>query len=374
MTEQKITVQKSDDPFDTEEVVVMVPNGVKLLTNKSYAQDALRMYGIDMSDRDIINTDKIQLTQGTVYSVNEETALIDIGSKWTAVCYLSKEPSEIVKQLEPGVKVDVKIKKRDNEMITASISEAIQEVKRREIYESIGDKSVGFNGVVKELIHGGYWVDIGGVICFMPGSLGGINKLHDFNEIVGKELVFMPITYSDEKNTIVVSHREYLKTLIPTYVDDLKDNMSEQIIGKVTGTTKFGVFAEFNECLTGLIPVSELNESLEKFNNRNIKPGDSISFWVKDIINNNKIILSQNGAVENPWEDAGKKYSPMTVCEGRVIKKTGYGVFVELEKGISGLLHKSEFEGLSFSNGDSFNVIVRSINPSDKKITLGLPD
>lgn len=374
MTEQKITIQRGNDPFDTEEITVMVPSGVKLLSNEPYAEEALKMYGIDLNERQIINSEDVQLTQGTVYSVNDETALINVGEKWTAICYLSKEPTGIVEQLKPGVLVDVKIRKKEGEVVTASISDAIQEVKRREIYESIGDKSVGFNGVVKELIHGGYWVDIGGVQCFMPGSLGGINKLPDFEEILGKELVVMPITYADDKNTIVVSHREYLKTLIPSTIESLKENMGEKITGRVTGTTKFGVFAEFNQCLTGLIPIAELDDSLESFNNRNIKPGDSITFWVKDIINNNKIILSQLGAVKNPWDGAGQKYSPMTVTEGKVIKKTGYGVFVELEKGVSGLLHKSEFNDQEFSRGDVFDVLVRSINPADKKITLGLPE
>lgn len=372
MTEQKITIQEGNDPFDTKEITVMVPTGVKLMSKEAYAPEALKMYGIDLSDRSIINPEETQLTQGTIESINEETALINVGEKWTAICNLTKEHDGIREQLSPGVIVDVKINKR-GDLLTASISDAIQEVKRREIYESIGDSSVGFNGIVKELIHGGYWVDIGGVQCFMPGSLGGINKLADFEEILGQELIVMPITYSREKDTIVVSHREYLKNLIPHAIEELKGNMSEKITGKVTGTTNFGVFAEFNKCLTGLIPKNELEDSLEDFEKRNIKPGDTIEFWTKDIINPNKIILSQLGAVINPWDDAGQRYSPMTVVTGNVIKRTSYGVFVELEKGLSGLLHKSEFGDNDFFKGDTIEVLVKSISPSDKRINLGLP-
>ena len=98
----------------------------------------------------------------------------------------------------------------------------------------------------------------------MPGSLGGVNKLHDFNVLVGKELVVMPITYSRDKETIVVSHREYLRTLIPSAIEELKENIKDKVVGFVTGTTKFGIFAEFNQCLTGLIPKAELDESTQE--------------------------------------------------------------------------------------------------------------
>ena len=107
--------------------------------------------------------------------------------------------------------------------VIASISDAIMEVKLKEMKDAIGNKTVGFTAIVKELIHGGYWVDVAGIKCFMPGSLGGLNKLHDFNSLVGKEIIVMPIIFSKEKDTIVVSHREYLRTMIPTTIDNLEE-------------------------------------------------------------------------------------------------------------------------------------------------------
>jgi len=379
MIEQEITIQLSEDPFDTKTVKLKLPKGVKLLSSEPYAIDMLKDYGIDIEgnnndDKSYNNVDAPDgaIMKGIIHSVSEDYALVNIGSKFTAVCYTTKEPKEISEQLKPNMIVDVKIKTKTNGEIIASISDALAEVKKAEILESIGNKSVGYKCKVKELIHGGYWVEISGIRCFMPGSLGGINKLHDFNSLIGKELIVMPITYSREKNTIVVSHREYLKTLIPTEIDDLRANTKEYIIGKVTGTTTFGIFAEFNECLTGLIPKDEISESLKEFESRTIKPGDSIKFWVKDIINQNKIILTQHGAVEDPWDDAGKKYPPMTNVIGKVTKKTKYGVFIQLEKGISGLLHKSELNDKTLNKGDSVEVIIRSINPSERKISMGL--
>ena len=307
-------------------------------------------------------------------SENKERALIDIESKYTAYCALGKEPDYIVEQLELGMEIDVKIKtnKKTGDVI-ASISDAIKEVKLKEIKDAIGNATVGFTAKVKELIHGGYWVDIAGIECFMPGSLAGLNKLHDFNAIVGKDIVVMPITFSREKDTVVVSHREYLRTMIPLTIEKLNETIKEPRIGFVTGTTKFGVFAEFDECLTGLIPKAELSEELQKsLDDRNIKPGDEITFWAKEVISDRKIILSQLGPKIDLWDGIDDKYKPMMITEGKVTKITSYGAFVELEKGISGLIHKSKLKGADLSKGDSINVKIGSVNVSDRKITMNI--
>jgi len=379
MTEQEITIQLSDDPFDTKTVKVQVPHGTRLLSNESYAADVLSMYGVTdptLQKTQLIEDNNAFTTRGEVSFISEdrERALIDIESKYTAFCTLTKEPDYIVDQLKVGMEIDVKIRtNKKNGDVIASISEAIKEVKLKEIKDAIGDKSVGFTGKVKELIHGGYWVDVAGIQCFMPGSLGGLNKLHDFNVLVGKEIIVMPITFSREKDTIVVSHREYLRTMIPSTIEKLNETIKEERKGFVTGTTKFGVFAEFDECLTGLIPKAELTEELQEALNKNeIKPGDEISFWTKEIISDRKIILSQLGPKVDLWDGVDEKYKPMMVAEGKVTKITSYGAFIELEKGISGLVHKSKLKDANLSKGDKVNVKIGSVNVSDRKITMNL--
>ncbi len=379
MTEQEITVQLSDDPFDTKTIKVQVPEGTKLMCNEIYAADALSLYGLTdstLQKTQLIEDNVSYTTRGIVSFISEDKskALIDIESKFTAYCTLIKEPDYIVNQLEVDMEIDVKIKTNPKTGdVVASISDAIKEVKLKEIKEAIGNKAVGFTAKVKELIHGGYWVDVAGIKCFMPGSLGGLNKLHDFSLLVGKEIVVMPITFSKEKDTLVVSHREYLRTMIPTTIENLNETIKESRIGFVTGTTKFGVFAEFDECLTGLIPKAELTEEFQKsLDDRSIKPGDKIEFWVKEIISDRKIILSQLGPKIDLWDGIDEKYKPMMISEGKVTKITSYGAFVELEKGISGLIHKSKLKGADLSKGDTINVKIGSVNVSDRKITMNI--
>jgi len=389
MIEQEITIQLSDDPFDTVTKKVMVPKGTKLMSTESYADDLMKLYELDdIEAKKLTMSEEANnyITQGEIIHIKKEThiidgenvevkieALVDISRKSTAVCILQKEDKAIVDQLEIGMMVDIKVKNSKQGTLYASISDAMDEVKRQEIYNAIGNKTIGFTGKVKELIHGGYWVEVGGVQCFMPGSLGGLNKLPNFEAIVGKELIVMPITYSNEKRTIVVSHREYLRTMIPTTVEKLRENIKEHITGFVTGTTKFGIFAEFNECLTGLIPKNELDEdTLNKFEKRDIKAGDSINFWTKEVISDKKIILSQLGPKIDLWDGADEKYKPMMITKGKVTKVTKYGAFVELEKGISGLIHKTKLKNTELSKGDEIDVKIGSVNVSDRKITMNL--
>ena len=389
MIEQEITIQLSDDPFDTKTIKVQVPKGTKLLSTEHYANDVMHLYNLDDNEADRLQKSEESnnyITQGEIVYIKKATeiidgvetevkieALVDISRKNTAVCILTKEPKDIVDQLEVGMVIDIKVKNSKQGTMYASIGDALDEVKRNEIYAAIGDKTIGFTGLVKELIHGGYWVEVGGIQCFMPGSLGGLNKLHDFDALVGKEVVVMPITYSQEKQTIVVSHREYLRTMIPSTVENLRENIKEHITGFVTGTTKFGVFAEFNDCLTGLIPKNELDEAtLERFDRREIKPGDEIDFWAKEIISERKIILSQAGPKIDLWDGADEKYKPMMVTEGKVTKVTKYGAFVELEQGISGLIHKTKLKDTELSKGDTVSIKIGSVNVNDRKITMNL--
>lgn len=384
MIEQEIKIQVGENPFDTKTVKIQVPAKTKILCTEPYVLESLALYGLSSNvDDNLVKCENREryITKGEIVLIskdndnNKVSALIDIESKYTAFCSLQKEPQEIVDQLQVGMIIDVKIKTSQNGTVMASISDAIDEAKFNEIMKSVGNKSIGFNGKITELINGGYWVEVGGIKCFMPGSLAGLNKLWNFESLIGQTLVIMPISYSTEKNTIIVSHREYLNTLIPNTIDNLQENIKTEMTGFVTGTTKFGIFAEFNQCLTGLIPNTELDETtLGKFNRNEIKPGDAISFWAKEIITDRKIILTQKGPREEVWDKVDERYKPMMVTTGTVTKVTKYGAFVELEKGVSGLIHKTKLKDALLDRGDKVNIKILSINSADRKITMSVLD
>jgi ribosomal protein S1 len=130
--------------------------------------------------------------------------------------------------------------------------------------------------------------------------------------------------------------------------------------GFVTGTSVHGIFVEFNGCLTGLISKSDMSEEVtELFSNGRIKPGDTINFFLKEILEDNRLVLSINPVEPSPWE----------TIEDRKITK--FGVFIELEPKIVGLLHRSYLDEADvFEVGQTADAVVVKIDVPGKKVYL----
>lgn len=332
-----------------------------------------KLYDMLLASADkIVEPRKNNIVEAKIISVGERYAYADIGWTEDAIIDLSREDSEYHELFVAGNVLEVIVKKAELESVKSDIevsyTEVVTHLKYREIYESIGEQ-VAYLAKVKELIHGGYFLDIEGVEVFMPGSLGGVNKLVNFDALLGKEIYVVPINYSREKDYIVVSHREYLQSLIPQAMENISSG--DEYSGFVTGTTKFGVFVEFNECLTGLIHKTDLDEEYSnKFHNRELKPGSEITFRIKEVTNNNRIILTQKELVVayDPWSDIDGKYKIPSEVTGKVRKKTRYGLFVELEPKIVGLLHVSDIpEFIDMKNIDEGNDITLNLVKIDKE-------
>jgi len=319
-----------------------------------------------------------EIIKGKITSVTGRYAYVDIGWREPASLDLHKENDEYLDLFVEGNEIDIILKNVDLgkkvEIIEGSYSEVVKHLKYREIYENIG-KPIAFSAYVKELIHGGYFLDIQGVEVFMPGSLGGVNKLVNFESLLGKTIYVVPINYAKDKDYIVVSHRDYLQSLIPQTLEDV--SAGDGKTGFITGTTKFGIFCEFDQCLTGLIHKSDLDdETRELFEARSLKPGYEINFTVKEITRDKRIILTQKEFVPeiDPWVDINERYTVPSQVQGTIRKKTKYGMFIELEPKIVGLLHVSdipEYIDIKSNNeGDIITVDLVKIDKESKKLTF----
>lgn len=310
-----------------------------------------------------------KLTEATLVNIVGDTAEFDLGYREYGYMDLKKESAQYREYFNIGSRLSVKVGQNvKQKFVTVSFTDSVVEMKNKQLIESI-NQPVAYKAKVEELVTGGYMLSIDGIKVFMPGSLAGLNKLVDFNSLIGKELLVMVVNYSKDKNTIVVSHRQYLHSLIPNAIDDLKSNPSQLHKGFVTGSTQYGIFCEFNDCLTGMIHASDLTDELkEKHRDGLIKPGMEVEFYIKEIINNFKIILTQFYK-ESPWENADVKYKPSLVVTGKILSIKEYGAFVEIEPGISGLLHISELDK-TLRDGDTINVRINKIDKVNKKVYL----
>lgn len=275
--------------------------------------------------------------------------------------------AKYLKNSNVGDVIDVLISNidHDNFLIRGSIAElyesrAHQNLKSLEEGQSVTAYVKGINpaGYDVELSHGG--VTLPG---FMPNTLAGINKLYDPNAIVGQTFEVMIESYAEQEGTYIVSRRKYLQSLIPSAIKQLK--YGEVYSGHVTGTTPFGVFVEFNECLTGMIHKANVNpEWQEKLTS--IKPGFNIEFYIKEVIKD-KIILTQI-LRETLWDNIKNGQT----LSGVVRETKQFGTLVNLDDETVGLIHTSEMEklGKKFTPGQEIKVKVLSVDRGSRKIFL----
>lgn len=279
--------------------------------------------------------------------------------------------SKYLKSCEIGNEVDVLVTSvnHQNYLIKGSIA-SLYESMAHENMKSL-EEGESVTAYVRSLNPAGYDVELvnGGITLqgFMPNTLAGINKLYDPTSIVGETFEVMieslVDTYSDYEGTYIVSRRKYLQSLIPDALDSLE--FGELYTGNVTGTTPFGIFVEFNECLTGMIHKANVTPEWQDRIGE-IKPGQAIEFYIKEIIKN-KIILTQV-LRETLW-DTIKNGQTLV---GRVRDVKQFGALVTLDDETVGLIHTSEMDKIrkSFTKGQEVNVKVLLVDRSSRKIFL----
>jgi len=367
---------------------IKTKNGEKVYSREKYAQQLYDLMDQFYNDSKIEPTFNIKAGEthvGKVYAVDLDWCSIDIGYREFVYVDLSRESSNTRAKLLPGELISVQISNdtRSNKrgFILGSVEAGIKAAITREILESIEDGNTAYVGEVTGIIpNGGYFVNVQGVDCFMPGSLAGINKLAEFESILNTQMYVVPMSYSAERGTIIVSHRKYLQALIPNKVEEVSASMDIVRTGNVTGSAKYGVFVEFEDCLTGMIHVNDLDpETTNKHRAREIKPGDEISFKIKEVISNTKIMLTQVEKEEiiDPWKLIAEKYTSFPVEVQGVVKSIkDYGVFLDVCDGVVGLLHVSEFpeefDKESIEKNDKITVKITRIDIDTRKVFLQL--
>ena len=284
---------------------------------------------------------------------------------------IENKPGEAkyLNSIEVGEQVDLLITEvvQSTYFIKGSIA-SLYESRAHENMKSL-EEGESVTAYIRALNPAGYDVELtnGGVTlpAFMPNTLAGINKLYDPSSIIGDTFQVMVESFSEHEGTYIVSRRKYLQSLIPDEISNLEFNTLYG--GRVTGTTPFGIFVEFNECLTGMIHKANVTE---EWQNRisEIKPGQQIEFYIKEIIKD-KIILTQV-LRETLWDTIKNGQ----LIEGRVKDVKQFGTLVILDDETVGLIHTSEMEklGKKFTSGQDIKVKVLSVDRSSRKIFLTL--
>jgi len=338
-----------------------------------------------ISMADLLKKEETKINRGdiidvTIVAENEDDFLVDLGLKSESAIHKSEFINgQIPSELKPGATVKVFVK-RTFPKIELSYREVVEKAAWDKL-ETIFKNKENISGKIEKTVKGGFLVNVG-VYAFLHISQLDTNFVKNAEKFIGKTFDFAITEFDRNDKKIVLSRRKILEDEKIAKKKKALENLSEgQIIdGKVVRITNFGAFIDLGG-IDGLLHIGELAWYKVKKVEDLLKVGQIIRVSVLKVDKENeKISLSMKQLATNPWDSAGEKYLEGLIIKGTVTSVTPYGAFVELEKGVEGLLHASEYawndsEYLfkkEVTVGKELEVKVIGFDKENKKISLSV--
>jgi small subunit ribosomal protein S1 len=322
-----------------------------------------------------------EVVTGKVLAVNDKEVSVDIGFKSEGSIPIEEfnDPSDIVIGDNIEVFIDdvedaegllvLSKKKADFMRIWAQINES---------YE----KGVVIQGRCVRRIKGGIVVDLDGVDAFLPGSQIDVRPIRDFDALIGQMMDFKIVKINNLRKNIVVSHRALVEEEMKGQRDKILQDLERgQILeGAVKNITDFGVFIDLGG-VDGLLHINDLSWGRVSHPSEVVALDEKIKVVVLDYNDDkDRISLGLKQLQPHPWEDVESKYPVGSTVRGKVVSISDYGAFVELERGVEGLVHISEMSWTQhikhpskvLAVGEMIEARVLNILKDERKISLGL--
>ncbi|MBR1609020.1 MAG: 30S ribosomal protein S1 [Kiritimatiellae bacterium] len=323
-----------------------------------------------------------RIVKGMVLEVRPGEVLVDVGGKSEGAIPASEFGGD-TSGVKAGDEVDVLVIQTENDdgMVVLSKKLADEKIKWEAVFQRYQEGSV-VKGLVKQKVRGGLIVDVDGVEAFLPGSQIDVTPVHDTDPFVGNEYDFKLIKLVPERHNIILSRRELLEEQLSVKRRALLDALvvGERRKGKVKNITDFGVFVDLDG-IDGLLHITDLSWGRVRHPSDIVQPGQELEVVVLDVDKEReRISLGLKQAQPNPWDSIETKYPAGARLRGKVANLQPSGAFVELEPGIEGLVHVSEFSWTRhvarasdvLKIGDEVDVVVLSVDKEAQKIALGI--
>lgn len=329
-------------------------------------------------------TSKGEIITGTVIRVDEKDVFIDLGLKSEGIIpiddFINKEGDPDV---EIGREVEVLVETSNGSGPPKVSKKKADYLKERKKIEDLYDKGETLVTTVLRRVKGGLICDIGAdveITAFLPNSQIDTRKVENPEKLIGKQLE-AKIIQLDHKS-IVISRRQLIEEINEERKKETLSTLEEGdiITGTVENIINQGVFVDIGG-VTGFIPISELSWGKIKHPSDVLSRDDEVEVKVIKIEQEGeRITLSVKETLQDPWEHAVERYTPGARFTGRAVSTTDFGVFVELEPGIEGLVHISELSWTkNFSHpkeivkvDSPLDVVVMDVNPEERKISLSV--
>ena len=322
------------------------------------------------------------IVKGKVTGKRGNEVLVDIGCKSAGAIPASE--FENVDEVNVGDVFDVLLIELEGEngMVVVSKRQADEKIRWEAILAKYKEGDT-VSGTIRSKVRGGMIVAVDGVEAFLPGSQVDVNPSRDLDiYITGEPQDFKIIKISDERRNIIVSRRELLEAQMAEKKHALLQTLQKgQIVhGKVKNITDFGAFVDLDG-MDGLLHITDMSWGRIKHPSELLKVGQELDVMILDVdLERERVSLGLKQAQANPWDDIGSRYPVGSRLHGKVVNLAPYGAFVEIEPGIEGLVHVSEFSWTKriarasdvLSVGDEVDVVVLSIDAANQKIALGI--
>lgn len=322
-----------------------------------------------------------QVITGRVIGLNEKEVLVDIGFKSEGI--ITRDEFEDNKLPEIGEKINVYLEKLEDRKGNTILSKIKADFMHRwvELHE-IYEKGEVLKGTIVRRIKGGMVVDVGVIQAFLPGSQIDVRPIKDFDQFIDQEMDFQIVKINEARKNVVISHKILMEESLKEQRAELFSNIKvgEILEGRVKNITDFGVFIDLGG-VDGLLHITDLSWGRVNHASEIVKMDETITVKVIDFDEEKKrVSLGLKQLSPHPWEEVEDKYAVGTIIKGKVVSMTNYGVFIELEPGVEGLIHVSEMSWIRhvknpselFSMGDEVEAQVLSIDTEERKISMGV--
>jgi len=321
------------------------------------------------------------VASGTIIGVEDDYYLVDVGDK--AESYISKSEFRLdgIEGIKVGDAVEVFVERRKDEGGLLLSREKAIAIKVWEDIAKIQEADGTIQGKIESRVKGGMSVDIG-VPAFLPYSQIDLRPVKDLDGLIGESYDFKILKFNRKRNNVVISRRAILEEERNKLREEMRSRLEEgQVItGAITNITDYGLFIDMGG-MDGLCHITDLSWGRVSHPAKLYKVGQELEVKVlKYDKDNDRVSLGIKQLREDPWATVTDRYPVSEKAIGKVVSITDYGVFVELEEGVEGLIHVSEMTwskkprhpSKMVAVGDEIEVMVLNIEPETKRISLGM--
>jgi len=366
-----------DDEFaDLDEVIkVDSLSAAAAYDDKEFA-DLFKLY-----DKSLKEIREGELVKGRIVAIADKEIAVDIGFKAEGTIPMDEFPD--IDTLNIGDEITVfldKVEDQEGQLVLSKRKADFMATWERMLHHFNSQDLI--KGKITRRIKGGMVVDLTGIDAFLPGSQIDIHPVRDFDALVGQDMDFRIVKINELRKNIVLSHKVLIEESLAEVREKilLEMEVGQVMEGSVKNITDFGVFVDLGG-VDGLLHITDLSWGRISHPSEVVTLDDRITVKIIDYDPVRKrVSIGYKQLLPHPWEGVEQRYPIGAKVTGKVVSITNYGAFIELEKGVEGLIHVSEMSWTQhikhpssiLSIGDEVEAVVLNMDVAERKVSLGM--